>query len=36
MAQGRAIAAGEHRRHPSPFIADVRVSDGVDTAVYAE
>jgi hypothetical protein len=33
MAEHRAIAEGQHGRHPSPFIADVGVADGIDAAM---
>jgi len=35
MAEDCSIAAGQHGRHPSPFIADVGVADGVNTAMKA-
>jgi hypothetical protein len=35
MAQRGALSASQHRRDPSPVIADVRVADGVDPAMDA-
>jgi len=35
MAEHRARAAGQDRRHPSPLIAEVAAADRVDTAVNA-
>lgn len=35
MAEHRSPPACQYRRHPSPFIADVGMADGVDTAMNA-
>src|SRR4051794_12500156 len=35
MAEHGSFAAGEHSRHPSPFLAEIGVADGVDPAVDA-
>jgi hypothetical protein len=33
VAEDGALAAGKYRRHPSPFLAEHRVADGVNTAM---
>jgi hypothetical protein len=35
VAEDGVRAAGEHRRHPSPLLAEPRVSDGVHPAMNA-
>jgi hypothetical protein len=35
MTQRRALTAGEYGRHPPPFVAQVAVANGVNTAMNA-
>jgi hypothetical protein len=35
VAEHRVLAASEYRRHPSPFLAERRVADRINTAMNA-